>query len=141
MFPFLEVVHYGSLSEAAGGTSKRSRNKEREEQEEDDEENDKNVQRSTEYIPLDAAALADRGNAEVLEEFERRKKARKDGKTIYICFHHKHNCQEKTKNSSEKTVNLLFKCAKAGSLDLAVKRSSIKFAISPTSTLNLTWRL
>ncbi len=61
------VVHYGSLAEAAGRSSSAAAGA--------DDANE-NIQRSSEYLALEEEANAAGGQAEILKEFERRKRAR-----------------------------------------------------------------
>ena len=74
------VIHYGSLADNASGGVKRKAAKDDDGSGDDDGadvEESGNVQRSTEYMALESAQdLAGLGKEEMLQEFERRKRAR-----------------------------------------------------------------
>ena len=76
------VIHYGSLADNASGGVKRKAAKDDDDDDgapdvDEDGVSSGNVQRSTEYMALESASdLAGLGKEEMLQEFERRKRAR-----------------------------------------------------------------
>lgn len=68
------VIHYGSLADNAGGGGGVKRKAAKDDDDED--EDGDNVQRSTEYLALEKEDMVGLGKEEMLQEFERRKRAR-----------------------------------------------------------------